>query len=96
MFSVTPNGHVFILHEQHSRTYSKGNRIFKRKPEMKIWDIPGDQFGFRRGKGTTEAIGILRIIQKKTLDIDELCACFIDWQKVYDHVNWTKLNAYPK
>jgi hypothetical protein len=26
------------------------------------------------------------------LDIDEeLCACFIDWQKAFDHVNWTKL-----
>jgi hypothetical protein len=25
------------------------------------------------------------------LDIDkELCACFIDWQKAFDHVNWTK------
>jgi len=27
-----------------------------------------------------------------TLDIDEeLCACFIVWQKVFDFVNWTKL-----
>jgi hypothetical protein len=26
------------------------------------------------------------------LDIDEeLCACFIDWQKAFDLVNWTKL-----
>jgi hypothetical protein len=26
------------------------------------------------------------------LDIDEeLCAYFIDWQKAFDHVNWTKL-----
>jgi hypothetical protein len=25
------------------------------------------------------------------LDIDEeLCACFIDWQRAFDHVNWTK------
>jgi hypothetical protein len=26
------------------------------------------------------------------LDIDEeLCACFTDWQKAFDHVNWIKL-----
>jgi hypothetical protein len=51
-----------------------------------------NQFGFRRGKGTSDAIGMLRIISERTLDIDEeLCACFIDWQKAFDHVNWTKL-----
>jgi hypothetical protein len=51
-----------------------------------------DQFGFRRGKGTRDAIGMMRIISEWTLDIDEdLCACFIDWQKAFDHVNWTKL-----
>jgi hypothetical protein len=22
---------------------------------------------------------------------EELCACFIDWKKAFDHVNWTKL-----
>jgi hypothetical protein len=51
-----------------------------------------DQFGFRRGKGTRDAIGMLRIISEQTLVIDEeLCACFIDWKKALDHVNWTKL-----
>jgi hypothetical protein len=31
-------------------------------------------------------------ISEQTLDIDEeLCACFIDWQKAFDHVSWTKL-----
>jgi hypothetical protein len=40
---------------------------------------------FRRGKGTRDAIGMLRIISEQTLDIDEeLCACFIDWQKTFD------------
>jgi hypothetical protein len=35
---------------------------------------------------------MLRIISERTLDIDEeLCACFIDWQEVFDRVNWTKL-----
>jgi len=35
---------------------------------------------------------MLRIIAERTLEIDvELCICFIDWQKAFDRVNWTKL-----
>jgi hypothetical protein len=35
---------------------------------------------------------MLRIIPERTLDIDEeLCACFVDWKKAFDRVNWTKL-----
>jgi hypothetical protein len=35
---------------------------------------------------------MLRIISERTLHTDEdLCACFVDWRKVFDRVNWTKL-----
>ena len=35
---------------------------------------------------------MLRIISERALEIDyELCVCFIDWQKEFDRVNWTKL-----
>jgi len=37
---------------------------------------------------------MLRIIRvsERTLEIDEeVCVCFIDWQKAFDSVNWTKL-----
>ena len=35
---------------------------------------------------------MMRIIAERTLEIDEeLCVCFIDWQKALDRVNWTKL-----
>jgi len=27
---------------------------------------------------------------------EEFCACFIDWQKGFDHVNWEKINVDPK
>ena len=55
-------------------------------------DLLGDQFGFRRGKGSRDAIEMLRIISEGTLEIDEeLCVCFRDWQKEFDRVNWTKL-----
>ena len=67
--------------------------ILTRRFERKIEDVLGeDQFGFRRGKGTRDAIGMMRIIAERTLEIDEeLCVCFIDWQKAFDRVNWTKL-----
>jgi hypothetical protein len=68
-------------------------RILRRRIERKTQYVLGeDQFGFRRGKVTRDAIGMLRIISEQTLVIDDkLCACFIDWQKAFDHVNWTKL-----
>jgi hypothetical protein len=37
-----------------------------RRIEKKIQDVLGDQFGFRRGKGTRDAIGMLRIISERT------------------------------
>jgi hypothetical protein len=61
--------------------------------EKKIEDLLGkDQFGFKRGKLIRDAIGMLRIISELTLEIEkELSVCFIDWQKAFDRVNWTKL-----
>jgi len=33
-----------------------------------------------------------RKISERNLDIDaELCVCFIDWQKAFDRISWTKL-----
>jgi len=68
-------------------------KILRRRIEGKIEDILGeDQFGFRRGKGTRDKIGMMRIIVEQTLKIDEeMCIFFIDGQKAFDHVNWTKL-----
>ena len=38
-------------------------KILRRKFERKIEDVLGkDQFGFRKGKGTMDAIGMMRII----------------------------------
>jgi len=67
-------------------------KILRRRIEKKIEDVlEEDQFGFRRGKGTRDATGMLRIISERTLEIDELIVCFIDWQKAFDRVNWAKL-----
>jgi len=55
-------------------------KILRRRIEEKIEEVIGeDQFRFRRGKGTRNAIGMLRIISERTLEIDEdLYVCFID------------------
>jgi hypothetical protein len=54
--------------------------MHRRSIERKSEDVTGqDQFGFRRRKGTRNAIGMLRIISERILGIDaELCGCFID------------------
>jgi hypothetical protein len=44
-------------------------RILRRTSERKIEDILVDQSGFRRGKGTRNAIRMLRIISNQTLEI---------------------------
>ena len=61
-------------------------KILRRRIERKIEDVLGeDKFGFRRGKETRDAIGMMRIIAEQTLEItEELCICFIDWQKAFD------------
>ena len=61
--------------------------------ESKIEEvIEEDQFGFRKGKGTRGAIGLMRIISERVLDVkEEMCLCFINWQKAFDGVDWTKL-----
>ena len=81
---------TFILIALTTKTVEK---ILRRRIEKKIEDVLGeDQFGFRRGKGTRDATGMLRIISERTLEIDEeLCVCFIDWKKAFDRLNWTKL-----
>jgi len=54
--------------------------------------IEEDQFGFWKGKGTRDAIGLIRIISERVLGIkEEMCLCFIDWQKAFECIDWIKL-----
>ena len=63
-------------------------RVLKRRMERKIGDVLGDQFEFGKGRGIRNALGMLRIVSELTLEIDqELCACFLDFQKAFDHAN---------
>jgi hypothetical protein len=60
--------------------------ILRGRIDRKIEDVLGEEkFEFRRGKGTGDANGKLRITVERTLDTnEELCTCLIDWQKVSD------------
>ena len=53
--------------------------------ESKLEEITEeDQFGFWRGKGTRDAIGLIRIIFERALDVkEEIFICFIDWLKAF-------------
>jgi len=47
-------------------------KIFRRMIGNKIEDVLGEnQLAFRRGEGTRDAIGMMRIIAERTLEIDE-------------------------
>ena len=63
-------------------------KILRGRIEEKMEDVLGeDQFGFKRGKGARAENNI-----RTNLETDEeLRVCFIDWQKAFDRVNWTKL-----
>ena len=45
-------------------------RILSKRLESKIEEVIGeDQFGFWKGKGTRDAIGLMRIISESVLDV---------------------------
>ena len=51
-----------------------------------------DQYGFRRGSGTREAIAAMRIICERSLEHDqEVKMCFVDFETAFDRTRWNKL-----
>ena len=50
------------------------------------------QFGFRKGRGTREAINVLRTMGERMMQRQkDLCIAFIDYTKAFDKVNHKKL-----
>ena len=48
--------------------------------------------GFRKGKGTRDAIHQLRTIWERSLQMDKkVYLCFVDYQKAFDRVRHDKL-----
>lgn len=64
--------------------------IIKKKIREKIdSNLDYDQFGFRNGKGTREAILALKLIAEESRRVNKpLFIAFVDLQKAFDNVNW--------
>ena len=51
-----------------------------------------EQFGFMKGKGTRDAIGLIRTIRERFIEKDkDVYAVFIDLEKAFVRVDWKKL-----
>src|ERR1041385_1407630 len=68
-------------------------KILTRRLESKAEAfISRTQFGFRRGCGTREAIGVMRTLCERNLEHgNDLYICFVDFEKAFDRVNWVKM-----
>jgi hypothetical protein len=68
-------------------------KIIAKRIEHKAELIMGNtQFGFRRGCGTREAIGVMRVICERSLEFgNDVFICFVDFEKAFDRVDWVKM-----
>ena len=56
-----------------------------------------DQFGFRKGLGTRDAIAALSILSERAMEFNqEVLVAFIDYEKAFDRVEWSKLMEIMK
>ena len=51
------------------------------------------QFGFRKGCGTRDAIGVMRthICERSMEHGNDVYICFVDFEKAFDRVDWVKM-----
>src|SRR6267154_6622463 len=50
------------------------------------------QFGFRKGYGTRDAVGVMRTLCERSLEHGNAAyICFVDFEKAFDRVNWVKM-----
>jgi len=51
-----------------------------------------DQYVFRKGRGTRDAIAALRVMYERSLDHqNKIYVCYVDFEKAFGHVIWYKL-----
>jgi hypothetical protein len=68
-------------------------KIIMKRIEGKAINVIGKtQFGFRKGMGTREAIGTMRMLCERSLEYgNDVYICFVDFEKAFDRVNWVKM-----
>ena len=51
-----------------------------------------NQFEFKKGCGTRDAVGVMRTLCERSLECgNEVYICFVDFEKAFDRVNWVKM-----
>jgi len=51
-----------------------------------------DQYGFRRGVGTRDAIAVMRVIMERCIEQNQtVYVCFVDYEKAFNRINWKKM-----
>ena len=68
-------------------------QILTNKIEAKARDFMGrNPLAFRKGCGTRDAIGVMRMICERSLEFgNNVYICFVDFEKAFDRLNWEKI-----
>jgi len=68
-------------------------KVLTKRIEEKAKDLIGrNQFGFRRGCGTRDAIGVMRVLCERSMEHgNDVYICFVDFEKAFDRVSWEKM-----
>ena len=68
-------------------------KVLTKRVEAKTGEFIGrNKFGFKKGYGTRDAIGVLRTLCERSLEHGkDVYICFVDFEKAFDRVNWVKL-----
>jgi hypothetical protein len=54
--------------------------------------ISQNQYGFKAGCGTRDAIGVMRMLCERSMEYgNKIFICFVDFEKAFDRVNWVKM-----
>src|SRR6476469_7659836 len=65
-------------------------KILTNRIDAKVRDFIGrNQFGSRKGCGTRDVIGVIRMICERNLEFgNNAYICFVHFEKAFDKVNW--------
>ena len=68
-------------------------KVLTKRIEAKAKHLLGrTQFGFRKGCGTRDAIGVMRTLCERSMEHgNDVYICFVDFEKAFDRVNWVKM-----